>query len=70
MGFINALSLYLFFPDSLSSVALQCIQNLNFDPPTACQTADLKPGAIRCMLMCVCVCVCVCVFVSVCGSLL
>ena len=34
-------SLYLFFPDSVSSGPLHCIQNLNFDPPTTCQTADL-----------------------------
>lgn len=40
-----------------SCFPLQCIQNLNFDPPTTCQTADLKPGAIHCLRVCVAWCV-------------
>lgn len=51
MGFINALSPYLSFPDLLCCFPLQSIQNLNFDPPTTCQTVDSKPRAIGCSFL-------------------
>lgn len=39
---------------------LQCIQNLNFDPPTTCQTTDSKPGAVHCLHVCGILCVFTC----------
>lgn len=43
----SMLRLSIYSPLLLCCLPLQCIQHVNFDPPTACQTVDPEPRAIR-----------------------